>query len=134
MKSPAHDLALYLVTAGVGAFGGEAAWSVNVAVEPVSPPEAITLYDTGGGEPDTDELTDFLPTFQVRVRGPNYATAYSKQEAIRNLLILPEPIVVDSSQFVGIQMSSDIICIGRDESDRFLLVANYRARRTAKET
>lgn len=129
MKSPAHDLALFLATAGVGAFGGAAAWCVGVAAEPEAPAEAITLYDTGGGEPDTDQL-DAMPSFQVRVRGPVYATAYSKQEAIRDLLLLPEPITTSESRYL-IQMSGEIASIGRDDSNNFLLVANYRARRTA---
>lgn len=131
MNSPAHDLALYLQAQGVGTFGGANAWSISVGREPVSPPEAVTLYDTGGAEPDTDELSDKLPTFQVRVRGPAFPAVYAKQEAIRDLLIMPEPIVTATSRFVGIQMSSDIIDIGRDDGDRFILVANYRARRTA---
>ena len=131
MKSPAHDIAVYLSTApqSIGTFGGSSAWCVGVAAEPATPPECVTLYDTPGGEPDTDEL-DSMPRFQVRVRGPVFADCYSKQKAIRDLLLLPEPLTTGESSYL-IQMSSDIETIGRDDSNNFLLVANYRARRTA---
>lgn len=128
MKSPADDLARYLATAGVGTFGGASAWCVGVAAEPATPPECVTLYDTPGGEPDTDEL-DSMPRFQVRVRGPSFTACYDKQNAIRDLLLLPAAITTSESTYL-IQMSSDIETIGRDDSDNFLLVANYRARRT----
>jgi hypothetical protein len=131
MKSPAHDLAVYLSTApqSVGTFGGSSGWSVNVAAEPATPATAITLYDTAGGESDTDEL-DSMPRFQVRVRGPVFADCYSKQKAIRDLLLLPEPITTAESTYL-IQMSGEIESIGRDDSNNYLLVANYRARRAA---
>ncbi len=131
MKSPAHDLAVYLSSApqSVGAFGGNAAWCINVAAEPAAPPQAITLYDTAGNEPDTDQL-DSMPRFQVRVRAPIFADAYTKQAAIRDLLLLPEPLTTSESHYL-IQMASDIESIGRDDGNNFLLVANYRARRTA---
>lgn len=131
--SPAHLIALYLASNGAGTFGGAAKWSINVSREPVNPPEAVTLYDTGGEGPDTDELDLLGPTFQVRVRGPNYAEAYAKHEAIRDLLILDQPITVTPpgasvpAEFIGIVMQSDILAIGRDENDRHLLTANYRA-------
>ncbi|MCW5678455.1 MAG: hypothetical protein KIT65_10975 [Xanthobacteraceae bacterium] len=131
--SPAHLLALYLAQNGVGTFGGSAKWSISVSREPVDPPEAVTIYDTGGDGPDTDELDLLGPTIQVRVRGPNYAEAYAKQEEIRDLLILDQPVIVTPegatvpAEFIGIVMQSDILAIGRDENDRHLLTANYSA-------
>jgi len=134
--SPAHLLALYLAANGQGTFGGSSKWSINVSREPVAPAEAVTLYDTGGDGPDTDELDLLNSTFQVRVRSGNYAEAYAKQEAIRDLLILPAPIVQGTAEFIGIVMTSDILAIGRDENDRHILTANYRATkvRNAAET
>lgn len=129
--SPAHLIALYLAASGVGTFGGEAGWSINVSREPVKPFTAITLYDTGGDGPDTDELDWLRPTFQVRVRGTDYPDAYAKQEEIRDLLALPQPITVThlgkEYEFIGVVMQSDILAIGRDDNDRHLLTANYRA-------
>jgi hypothetical protein len=127
MKSPAHDLALHLAGLGIGTFGADSGWSINVSTEPAEPDTVITLYDTGGDEPDTDELDLLRPTFQVRVRGDDYPVVYSKQEAIRDALILPGRIETADSVFLGIFMTSDILAIGRDDNDRHLLTANYRS-------
>ncbi len=126
MNSPAHDIALYLVANGVGTLPYTSGWAVSLALEPANPDNAVTVYDTGGQGPDTDELDLKRPTFQVRVRSASYVTAYAKQQAIRDLLILTQPI----GDFVGIEMTSDILAIGRDESSRHLLTANYQAIRT----
>lgn len=127
MISPADDIARKLAALSVGTLGGAAKWSISINTEPLSPAEAITVYDTGGGEPDTDEQDLFNPTFQVRVRTPSFPEAYAKQEAIRDLLILSDPLVTTTSTFVGIAMSSDILSLGKDDGNRFILVANYRA-------
>lgn len=126
MKSPAHDLAIYLTGHGVGTFGALPG-TISVGVEPADPIEVVTLYDTGGEPPDTVELDLLRPTFQVRTRTLTYAAGWIKQEQIRDLLILPGRIVTADSAFVEIDMVSDIAAIGRDENSRFLMTANYRA-------
>lgn len=125
-KSPAWDIAHYLDDQGVGTFGGTSSWSLNASREPVDPPDAVTLYDTGGGEPDTDEQDLLSPTFQVRVRSLDFQRAYDKQIEIRNLLILPGKITTEFSVFVLIAMTSDVIDAGHDDNNRFILTANYR--------
>jgi hypothetical protein len=129
--SPAHLIALFLATRGVGTFAGNVGWSINVAGEPASPPNTVTIYDTGGEGPDTDELDWLRPTLQIRVRAESYAEGYAKQEKIRDLLVLDQPIAITHKgkqyEFIGVAMQSDILAIGRDESDRHLLTANYRA-------
>lgn len=129
MKSPAHDLALFLAAQGVGQFGSQSIWSINVSREPASPDGTITLYDTGGEGPDTDELDLLRGTIQVRVRSLDFPAAYTKHEEIRDLLILSQPINTGESIFIGIFMTSDILSVGRDDNDRHILTANYRALR-----
>lgn len=123
--SPAHAVALYLASQGVGTFGGSASWSINVSREPVSPVDAVTLYDTGGPGPDTDDMDVFFNTFQVRVRSANYASAHSKQEQIRGLL-LAHPSFLHEDVRYAVNMETDIMHLGRDDNDRHLLTANYR--------
>lgn len=130
MPSTAYEVAQYLQANGLGEVGGSGAWSINVSREPVAPEDAITVYDTPGLEPDTDELDLIKPGFQVRVRCVSYLEGFAKQEAIRDLLILPSPLVMGGSRYVSIVLSIDINSIGRDEEDRHLLVASYR---TVKE-
>jgi len=136
MISPAHDIALYLAGQDVGTFAGTVGWTINVSREPMMPDDAITIYDTGGGEPDTDELDLMHPTFQVRVRArkrllngidTGYEEAYSKHEQIRDLLMLGSPLVTVNSIFILINLATEISAIGRDDNDRHLLVANYNA-------
>lgn len=133
MNSPAHDVALFLVASGVGTLPWTTGWAVSLALEPASPDDAVTVYDTGGQSQDTDELDMKRPTFQVRVRSASYADAYAKQQEIRDLLTETSPISGSTSDFVDIALTSEISAIGRDDSNRHVLTANYRAIRTEKE-
>jgi hypothetical protein len=117
-----RTIAQFLAAQGVGTFAGTNEWSINIAVEPATPVGAITIYDTGGGEPDTDNLSLLHKTIQIRTRNNVYAKAYSKQEQIRDLLILNSPV----AGLTDVQMSSDILSIGRDTNDNHILTSNYR--------
>jgi hypothetical protein len=124
-------MAQFLEDLAVGTMGGALQWGIFVGSEPTDPAahaDAITLYDTGGDEPDTDEQ-DVRPTFQVRVRASAYLAGISKIEQIRDALIDPATIVVGGVTYVGVEESSEIAHIGRDDSDRDLLVANFRTRK-----
>lgn len=115
-------IANYLSSNGIGTFAGAVAWSIHIAVEPATPNEAITIYDTGGSEPDTNELDLLHRTIQIRTRSAVYSPGYTKQEQIRDLLILNSPV----AGFVDIQMSTDILAIGRDVNNNHILTSNYR--------
>lgn len=135
MRPPALDLAAYLAGKnGLGALHGDkkSTWPVHVAVEPDDPRSVITLYDTTGIEPDTDELDIERPSIQVRARSPNYEDAYEKMRAVRDLLIL-EPVEAQTSRFFLIVLRGDIMAIGRDDKNNHILTANYSCQRTAKE-
>ena len=123
MKSPAHDLVLYLAGQGVGTWPG----TLAVHVEPADPENVVTLYDTGGQGPDTDQLDLMQPTFQVRVRNKDPVANYEMQARIRDLLMLPGRIVTADSAFVMITPSSDIASLGIDDTGRFLTTLNYSA-------
>lgn len=134
MNSAAQDVAIYLVAGGASpARGGNSAWSSHVAAEPAAPDSVVTVYDTGGQDPDTEQLDMERPTFQVRVRSASYDDAYQKQREIRDLLIYDAPIDMTTSRFIGISMTTDILSIGRDDLSRHVLVVNYAAIRIEKE-
>lgn len=122
--SAAYDVAQYLASQGVGTFGGNSGWSINVSREPLSPDNSVTVYDTGGPGLDTDELDLDWVSFQVRVRAVNYLDGYQKQKTIRSLLMAG--FVQDGTKYT-VQQESNIMHIGRDENDRQLLTANYVA-------
>lgn len=122
MISPAHDISIYLATILGGAF--------FTGSEPDAPDDVVTVYDTGGLNPDTDELDIERPTFQVRVRDRNYALAYARHRSIRDQLIYDE-FETDHARYALIVAETEILSLGRDDNNRFILVANYRAMRSA---
>lgn len=135
MESTAKEIMQYLADNGVGAIAATSGWSLGVSREIERPDTAITLYDTGGGEPNPD-IELYESTFQVRVRGRDYLAAYDKQQEIRDLLILPTVRQLGENgltRYIGIWMQSDILNIGRDDNDRILLTANYRVQRQPTE-
>lgn len=115
--SPAVDLRTYLMDQGIS--------PVFVGNEPDHPDVSVTLYDTGGFEPEPDQDM-WRPTLQVRTRSRDYGEAYQMQEAIRDLLVLPASITVGSMEYFGIFMQSDIMSLGNDGNRRARLTANYR--------
>lgn len=125
MNSPAHDIALWLAT--------QLGHTVYTAAEPPSPDNTVTIYDTGGDGPDTDQLDIMQPEFQVRVRDISFPAAYNKHIAIKDLLLYDTQIVMETSVFSQVDMAMEIMSLGRDESNRFILVATYRGRRTEQE-
>lgn len=137
MNSLAHDLALYLSAAphSLATFPpvAEAEWGIGAGVELDQPLQFITITDTGGVGPDTDEQDLEQPTFQVRVRAQTWPVAYEKYRAIRTVLLAAGSSSLQTSDVVGFAATSDVIDLGRDDSDRRVLVANYRAIRTEKE-
>lgn len=129
MTSPAKDMADYLVAQGFGTFGG----NIFVSEEPTEPNESITVYDTGGSEPVNVDIDMYEPTIQVRVRSISYAAGFALQQEIREELVKPLFLVVNSYHYVGIWLQSDIISLGRDQNNRYILTANYRMMRQPNE-
>jgi hypothetical protein len=98
---------------------------------PEEPDDAIVIYDTGGSEPDTDEMDVFRPSVRVRVRAKSYQEGYAKQELLRQVLDDNLPIFALSSRFSLVMPSDDIQGEGKDENDRHLFVVNYKCMRSA---
>lgn len=129
MNSAAHDIAAFLATSGVGTLYGTTKWAINHNGEQIDPADTITVYDTGGPGPDTDELDIDQPSFQVRVRAVSLAEAYDKHVEISNLLIYA-PVVAATSTFSLIVQTSRPVNLGRDDGNRHIMTANYTGRRT----
>lgn len=121
--STSQDIANYLAAHAVGTFGTD----IFIGREPPQPDSCVTIYDTGGLEPDTDDQILLRPKFQIRVRNLTYEGGYAKQCAIRDLLILVGAIKTADSVFVGIWLDTDFIALGRDDKDRYLSTMNYRS-------
>ena len=121
MTSPAQRIATHLQTAAFGTIGADSGTTIAVSGEPATPDEAITVYDTGGTSPDTYDEDVYFKNIQIRLRTNNYNTGYTTMESIRNNL-LASPVITAINY---IRMEGDILSIGRDDNDRFLLTSNY---------
>lgn len=128
MTSPADDLAGHLVAEGEGTLGGSSEWSINVSREPATPDSTITLYDTGGFQPDPDCGLE-EPTVQVRVRASGYLAAFAKMEDVKNTLIGPDSLTLGDYKYVGLRGDGDVTSLGYDENDRVILVFNLNMMR-----
>ena len=126
MKSPAGMVAERLVDLSIGSLGSSTGWSINVSREPVLPDQCITVYDTGGGQHDTDQLDISYPTFQVRVRAGVYPDAFAKAVAIRSAL-QGSTFTVEGLSFEDVAVATDIADLGKDDQNRSLLTINFRA-------
>jgi hypothetical protein len=131
MNSPAHDIAVQLNSLSQGQFppaGGT--WPVYVNLEPATPDNVITIYDTGGPGPDTNEMDVASPTFQVRVRAALAVDAYDKQAAIKAALLAARDYAGASSILHAFYvMESDVLSLGTDDNNRHIRVANYHVHR-----
>lgn len=122
MNSPALDIANFLELEAV-----EVPCYVNE--EPASPNDCVTIYDTGGSDPLViDDV--YSPTVQVRVRNLDSQAAYAKQYEIRDLLVAAKHTIINSNDYISMFLQGDIISIGRDENNRYILTSNYRLMRS----
>lgn len=136
MTSPALEIAAYLEAEGVGVYGGNGDWSIHVGRSPLAPNNVVVLFDTGGPAAILEDIAFREPTFQVLVRGDDYAASRAVLEEIDRILVQPFNAVertIGESFYVGIWVTSDMIDLGRDENDRFRMSANYRAQRQPVE-
>ena len=122
MNSPALDIANFLEGVPVETL-------IYVNEEPAIPNDCVTIYDTGGSDPMVvDDV--YSPTIQVRVRNLDSQAAYAKQYQIRDILVAAKNQIINAVDYVAMWQQGDIISIGRDENNRYILTSNYRLMRS----
>lgn len=124
MSSPADDIATILENNGVATFADD----MFVSKEPASPDDCITLYDTGGFEPNP-KWSIGQPTVMARVRNVHYPSGYAKCEEIKDALLGLPKQAVDSTTYVGVWMEGDINFIEYDDNGRAIFTINFRISR-----
>lgn len=104
--------------------------SSYVGKEPSNPDFVLTVYTTGGGEPNPKYLYE-EPSVQVRVRGPkkDYAAAYEVSQKVKDTLLGFQPQTINSTYYVGITAIGDMIHLSSDDNDRHIFVMNWRIMR-----
>lgn len=125
MGSVATDLAGFLASNGVGELGASTGWSINIDGEPMDPQNTVTVYNTGGPGPDTDELDVHYPTIQVRVKSTGHALAVAKHDQIRGLFHGLVQLSLGGAVYYSVTASSDVLSLGRDDNNLYLFVVNY---------
>lgn len=127
MSDIAVGISDVLVAAGVGTFGATVGWGIFIHQEPPSPPDtAITIYETGGTDPNPKWLLDF-PSVQVRVRGAKggYVAAKAKATDVLNALLGLPSQTINSDVWVAVNQVGGINSLGQDDKDRPLFSLNY---------
>ena len=129
MTAPAEDVKDILVTAGVGKFtgAGPTDWQIFVGHEQATPDKCITLYDSGGVDPDPKWRLDY-PNVQARVRSAvgDYQGAHSKAVGVQDALLGLTPRTLNSKSYLGVLMRGGIAFIGRDDMDRPIVTLNFQ--------
>lgn len=130
MDSAAEHIADYLAGEGVGIVGGTADWALFIGGYPAAPINSITIVDTGGEQANADGGYHD-GTVQVTVRSEGYRDGYRKIYEVRDLLVVPTGRIIDSVQYTGFWIVSDVAHIGRDEKDNDMFTLNLRFMREA---
>jgi hypothetical protein len=137
MKSPAHDIALWLVANSLASeLGGSAPYSVNIDFEPAEPDACITVFNIasqGISVADTDEQDLFRPMLQIKVRSARISDAVDTQEVYDRAFAIRDafeeaslPIITDDWIIILINPVSELVPVGRDDNQRQAYAANYQ--------
>ena len=102
-------------------------WSLHIGKQPDKPDRCITVYDSGGADPNPQWLVDY-PTVQVRIRGnPNdYLEAHQKGGEIVDTLIGLPSQDIGQDRWVSVAQTGGIAFIGYDEKKRPMFSTNWR--------
>lgn len=120
------DLATYLATQTNLVLGT----NLYLSYQPEDPDEVVTMYDTGGVEPDR-YLPTADPTVQVIVRAGDYQTAHDRAHEIANLLHGLTNQTIGDYYVYYIFLLGEPAHIGRDkrERDEYTLNLHLKIRR-----
>lgn len=120
------DVAGYLVAQGISPAGTTGDWSVAKGYEVDTPDRLITLVETGGLPNERPDVGLDRPTFQVRIRGPNFSvqnalsTAMAKATAVKFALdsVGDMRIGPSSRYYAHIRVVHDPLNLGYDNTNR----------------
>lgn len=110
--------------------------NLHIGTMPDQPDLCVALYDTGGPAPSPSPERYDRMTLQIRVRGGQngFLKAHALAESIRELLRITHRGEINSAQYIGIWILSDIAHLGFDEKRRPELSFNLLIHRTEAET
>jgi len=136
MQAPSVDIADILESSAVGAgtIKASSGWSIHVSIIPDdsnTPDTVIGLFDYGGGQPIANYTYDY-PQVQVRIRGAKagYQVAWAKANEVKEALHGLTNETWNSTRYIQILCTSDIMFIGYDKNHRPMFSINFSIHRT----
>lgn len=126
MKAPSVDIKDILIADTTLVFGTD----LFIAVEPDSPDNIVTIYDSGGSPPDFIRYR--RPTVQIRCRNTDYSSGWNQINNVVNTLeaVASRTVGADSTYHTTWWLESDIIFLEQDDQDRYLFSANLQGHRS----
>ncbi len=132
MNSPSQDIKDLLENSATGlVFGTDLFVSQMPDDTNVHDKQIVTIYDTGGTDPDTYHTLE-RPTVQILVRGraEKFQTGYTLAETVYNQLHAIKNQTVNSTRYILIFATSAILFLGYDDNNRPEWSINFRIERT----
>ena len=103
-----------------------------VGMEPPTPDDCVTLYDTGGRGPQLTFNRNehyYHGRFQVRIRSKSYLIGMNLAQTLMDYLHGRGHEEINSTDYNLIQAGSAPAFIGRDANHRLLFVVNFEVQR-----
>ncbi len=112
-----------LVTAGAGTFGTD----LFISREPATPDACITVFRSGGLEPNPKFLIDY-PSLNIRVRGAKlgYQAAEVTCQLVKDTLLGISSQTINDDRWICVNMSGDPFFLGYDDNERPSFSLNFR--------
>jgi hypothetical protein len=126
-RPPSQDIAGVLAAAQLGALGAATGWGIYRSLQPDSPDTTITLYDTGGLDPDPALLLD-QPSLMIHVRGiaRDYDGARAKAQEVKDALLGLPAQTLGGTFYGGAVMKGDVFFLGYDNKSRPVFTLNFQ--------
>ena len=97
---------------------------------PDTPDNLVCIFFAGGMPPVLafDGRTYERPSFQVRVRHLNAATAIQWAESVKDALNGIYNLTINSTRYIDVSQTGDIMPLGKDAKGRTELTINFNAK------
>lgn len=122
--SPAEVAGLRLSPAVVE---GSTGWTLKVGKTIPTPNKVVSMYDSGGQEPNPRWAVD-KPSIQAVIRGDvdDYGPTWLKARQVRDALLGLDSVTIGTDRWVSVTCMGDIGFIGYDDKDRPSFSVNFR--------
>jgi len=130
MNPPSEDIKDILVAES--ALGLTFGTDLFIGMEPTSPDNCVTIFDTPGGTPDLTLGNDSsygYPHLQIQIRNRSYPTGWSLAFDIKNCLHGRGPETWNGSLYTVIRCLNEPFLLDRDENNRARFIVNLEAQR-----